>query len=192
MERNNFCDHLDKGAHEALIISSSEPVIEKIAAFSGDDKAWKLDTGAILTEELRLLLRRIGQDELAKTVPSSAVGHRAAVDWIVRYVTGLDLSRICDGQIRIAPLLLMDIKRSYVKAYTKYGYVIFGYDTAESLAVDIEIPEGLTAELELSYPARATAIYCEPGDAAEKIRDSYRDGTFYYELPSGRFSITDV
>ena len=79
----------------------------------------------------------------------------SVVSWMYKYIAGLDLSKLCDNQVVIAPKFTAQIQSASASKETKYGKVSVEYCAENSFEMKVVVPYGLTCLVVLNEGGRA-------------------------------------
>jgi hypothetical protein len=71
----------------------------------------------------------------------------AVLAWVYKNLAGLDLSRLCDKQIIVAPKLIKEVNSSKISKVTSFGKAAVSYSLGENFDMEITVPFGLTAKV---------------------------------------------
>lgn len=110
----------------------------------------------------------------------------SVVAWLYRHVAGLDLDKLCNGKITIAPKYLHKAYRALATRKTYHGLVSVEYDSSSAFNMKLTVPHGLEAEVRI--PLSVCESFYVIGDEFTKSRK--KDGYSYLKLTGGEWNLT--
>lgn len=169
--------HFDTG------IIMTPVLLEALSKAGREDLGYKLLTEKtapsfydMMEGETTLVEFWIKHDDSKSTISHCHPMFGAVLAWVYKNLAGLDLSRLYDKQIIVAPKLIKQVKSSTISKFTPYGKAIVEYSAEKEFVMNLVVPLGVTANVILPSYINEITI------GREKMKNSFTLAGGNYEI----------